>query len=568
MTLGGLTGLITVIILGLGLVGQWYTFFLGGWKEWQGPEGLGRIWLTALAWLGGLALMTASLQLASPDVHSRPWLRRLSYASHAVLNGLMLLVILLTLNLLTYVPWNTYKKPWQYLTFLDARYDWTRQNIYSLGSKSENILKGLDRPVRVHVIMPTSDHPLTHDIRALLDNCQAVSSKIKVEYLFRDRDARRINELAHEYNFHEAGVLVVTGDGPRREHRFISANDLREHAPASRGRNQVFSGENALLTAISSLTEPREESFLSYRAQVGGVFAFASQGPLFVLGPLRLKPEEPVVYFTQGSGEMDILDQRENSPNGAGELRRKLQRAGALQVKGLKLESEGTVEKGSDPDIVVAKAVPDDAALVIVAAGPRTRLSAHALEALGDYLQLPGSRAAAGPANIVGQGVAALTTAVSGPPLAPGLQYVAAMGLAQTDALGGRLSAKKGKLIVLLDPSLLNQVDGQKAGLQNAAGTFWPASGQQCGASRSTVEYRLPRSGGGRHSAEDTGRKGQSAHSGFRPADLSVPHGSCRRSWAPDQHAGRFSVDVLLQVPAESRPGHRRTLTGICAPLG
>src|SRR5579859_2571105 len=53
MSVGGVIGLVTSFILGLGLAWSWWDTFAGGWTAWQGKQG-GRIWLVLAAFFGGL----------------------------------------------------------------------------------------------------------------------------------------------------------------------------------------------------------------------------------------------------------------------------------------------------------------------------------------------------------------------------------------------------------------------------------------------------------------------------------------------------------------------------------
>src|SRR5262249_6642243 len=185
---GGLIGLITTGALGIGLTIKWWGTIASGWEAWQGSDG-SRIWWTLLALVGGLAIMFLSLQLARTEERTNPLLRRLLYGFNAVLSGLLLLAILVIINLLTYVKWEDFEsssyailRRLHYLAFINREHDWSRASLYSLSEKSEKILQKLDRPVRVYVVMSTQDE-LYHPMRALLDNCRAITDQVQVEYV-------------------------------------------------------------------------------------------------------------------------------------------------------------------------------------------------------------------------------------------------------------------------------------------------------------------------------------------------------------------------------------------------
>src|SRR5207249_7648400 len=102
LTIGGLSGLVTVLLIGLTLpYFEWWNVFVGGVESWR--KEWWRVGITMLALFGGLALMFASLQLARADERSSPGLRRLLYGYNAVLTGRLVLAILVVLNVSTYI---------------------------------------------------------------------------------------------------------------------------------------------------------------------------------------------------------------------------------------------------------------------------------------------------------------------------------------------------------------------------------------------------------------------------------------------------------------------------------
>src|SRR5437899_10702 len=70
--------------------------------------------------------------------------------------------------------------------YLPKSSDWTEAGIYTLSSKSENVLKGLKQPVKVYVMEQQRGERFDVDMRDLMENARAVSDKIQAEYLIRD----------------------------------------------------------------------------------------------------------------------------------------------------------------------------------------------------------------------------------------------------------------------------------------------------------------------------------------------------------------------------------------------
>ncbi len=156
-------------------------------------------------------------------------------------------------------------------------------------------------------------------------------------------------------------MLVVYGPEGKAEGRFVRYDDLLSTAavdPDPRAQRQLsFRGEAALMTEVKFLSEGQQK---------------------------------PVVYFTQGNGELDINDTQpaRDYDKGAGELRTLLEGAN-YTVKGLMLTSAEGI-KGDVPNTVLSTRVPADASLVVIA-GPRQALTAPALQALRAYADPPGN---------------------------------------------------------------------------------------------------------------------------------------------------------------------------------
>jgi hypothetical protein len=345
LILGGLLGLAIYIAWIVLVVVWWSPYVSGGPEAWQG-EGGWRFWVVATLGPIGLAISFAGLLHARSEEHSNPLLRRLLYGFNAVLAGQLVLMILIWLNIIGYLV-------------LPRESDWTRARLYTLDPLSQNILKGLDRPVKVYMILDSRQDRAYDDMNKLLDNCRAVTDKVQSELVLRGRQDARVRELMRRYLLLDpVGMLVVMGTEPNEDSQFIKYDDLYEAPPFDpmRGRSRrreepTFKGEDALMTAIRYLGEDKKK---------------------------------PTIYFLQGHGELDISSMSDARPRQkAQELRTQLEKAN-YEVKALRISTTGAAKEG-DSQEVVAKQVPDDASVLVIA-GPRGPLERETLEAIRVYM--------------------------------------------------------------------------------------------------------------------------------------------------------------------------------------
>jgi hypothetical protein len=344
---GGLAGFF-LWALSLVLTYLWRATIFGGLEAWQGPNWW-QLWVCALAEFGGLAIMFVSLMQARPVERSNAVLRRLLYGYNAVLTGLLLFEILRVGNILVY-------------NYFPLALDWTESGIYSLSDKSKNILQALEKPAKVYVVLRSDHDTERREIRTLLDNCRAVNDKLQVEYVDSDLDLARMRKLMSDYQLDQREALVVVyGIEGQSDHQVVKSSDVFAPDPDPRGPRGrfVFKGEDALMTALSSLEEGKSRTN---------------------------------VYFTQGNGELDLNSMDASPENWAmGSLRERLQK-GNYEVKGLQFSPVAGV-KSKSPLVTVSTKVPDDANLLVIA-GPRTPLPEFALKAVREYMNPTGADAA------------------------------------------------------------------------------------------------------------------------------------------------------------------------------
>jgi ABC-type uncharacterized transport system involved in gliding motility auxiliary subunit len=218
-----------------------------------------------------------------------------------------------------------------------VRGDWTKSKIYSLSSKTKNILKDITSEVRVVVLM-TQSTPLFGETKELLDRYQAACPRIKVEYIDPERDPLRTKALAQEFGVSAANTVVFASGGRKK---YVTSDQLADYdysgvqmgqAPRLKG----FKGEEQFTSAILGVVSPKV----------------------------------PKVYFVTGHGEHD--------PEGFGE-------DGMSQFKEMLARDNLDIQKTS----VLAGSVPGDCDLLVIA-GPKAPYTDAEKAALQTYLDKGG----------------------------------------------------------------------------------------------------------------------------------------------------------------------------------
>ena len=349
LLLGGLIGLqVAIVSVWRGVL--WWKTISGGLEAWQGPDWY-RLWVVLAEMLVGLTILFVSLLLAREQEQETPILRRLLYGYAAALTGLLLLLILIVVNVFAYF-------------YMPEPTDWTASKLYTLSDKAIKILEELKKEkksVKIYFILTNRQDRgwYYEDVYGLLDNLRAASDRVQTEMVLRDSNPGRMGELQERYSIiAEPGLLVVYGDESEGADQFIKRDDLYE-TPTRPGSRPPFKGEDAVMSAINHLSEGKTK---------------------------------PVLYFTQGNGELDIgatnqFSARANQRITA--LVDRLQKAN-YEVKGLVLSD---VARAAPPGLrmVVASQVPDDAVAVVVA-GPQRTMSDFAAAALGKYMDKPNAK--------------------------------------------------------------------------------------------------------------------------------------------------------------------------------
>lgn len=379
LAMGGLLGLsLFAATVARTLVWRESTLF-GGLAAWQG-EHAWRFWLCAYLGILALALMAGSLLLARTDVRGSPILRRIFYGFNTGLTALLLLLVLVVLNIVTYAMF-----PYQL--------DWTsRRGVYALSESSKNLLSRLDRETTIHLILPKGREEY-QDLFTFLENCQAHTSRFQIKHVSIESDMKDLQRLVERYPVidqklssvgrfetrrRRGGMLIVYGEeaGAARTvppHHFLLASEIYEESKTKENKGAVtetFLGELVLMNQLSILMAEKKSK----------------------------------VYVLQGNGELDLFSpgtgkgvfrgnflSRELKDFGMGGLRMYLA-GGVYDVVGLTFDPEVKTVKGemvAAPVEDKGRAIPLDADFVIIP-GPSRPLPAEAIAALDRYLQKGG----------------------------------------------------------------------------------------------------------------------------------------------------------------------------------
>lgn len=339
-----LVGFLTVICLAIP-----YTWMRSG--ELLNRQGWSTMqpWLIVLAYVVGLGSMFASLLAIKSEERSSAGLRRWIYGYNAFLGALLFLAILGVVN-----AWFALYGP--------EPSDWTSENIYSLSPATKKLVKSIEKPVRVYVIL-RPDTLLEQDVLGTLNNCKALNSQLEIVELPLVRsNVKQLDELIKKYEvlrdatgFAQGLLLVQDPSSNTPLSTFISEEDLEEVTGGMRGMGpgqRFYKGEQAIYSALRDF---------------------------------RQEKKKVTIYFTQDSGELSIdenaaRNQREAlASRSIVALKQRIEKAGYV-VKPLnlgQLESDGKT----------LSAIPEDALMVIVA--DPLRMTPEKASVLENYLKRP-----------------------------------------------------------------------------------------------------------------------------------------------------------------------------------
>lgn len=338
------SALLAVGVLGgllLMLIGLWYFVglfdILTQWITTGTPKNAWKILTAMLVFVFGAGLAFIAVQPARAEERNNQQLRRLVYGSNLGITVMLLLMLLVAVNIIAGVK-------------LPNKLDTTASGFYSLQPTTQTFIQQLDQPVTVYILMPEEGPPFTDMRRLVQAAADANPSKFIVRYLSQTTlaDIQKVKSKFPQADVEDYGIIVAVGQDEDR-YTFIRAGDFikrdRGQAPGDPGK-AFFQGESILMKELIFLAENRTK---------------------------------PIVYFTQGHGELSLgggfgMEDTAGPSRSIATLKSHLEKNN-IEVRPLTFE--------------IGKAkVPDDATLVVVA-DPRSGLSPDAVQAITTYMNTP-----------------------------------------------------------------------------------------------------------------------------------------------------------------------------------
>jgi hypothetical protein len=295
-----------------------------------------------LVFLVGAGLAFAAALPARAEERNNPTLRRFIYGSNFALTALLLLFALVVGNVFLGLR-------------LPNRLDTTESGFYTLGDDTKRFLATLDQPVKVYSTLTDLDRAVanrvSNDTRRLLEAARdANPAKFQVRQIdpvLNKDEIKSLQARFPQFDLNTLGVLIAVGEDEKRA-SFVRFNDL-------------YSQESA--------------------GGFGSEPTITFQGEAKILGEVRFLAEssaKPVVYFTQGSGELEVAPASAAAPGAVTARGRP-----ATQLKAI-LEKNYVDVRPWRPEAADPK-VPDDATAVVVA-DPRSPIPAEVAAAIQAYM--------------------------------------------------------------------------------------------------------------------------------------------------------------------------------------
>jgi len=335
---------VAFMLLGFALFYLWF----GELAKWLGQaekaEPLKPL-IAMLAFLLGAGLLFAGVQPLRAEERNDLLLRRIVYGTNFFLTTLLLVVGLIFVNVLA-----TLKLP--------SKLDTTESGFYTLSDTTKDYVAKLDKDVIIYSTIPETREGT--DILRVLNAFQEANPKqVKLKQLSLTLDKAEIAALKTKFPSTDLvdadgrprlGILIALGPDEKR-YQFIQSAELfgREESKAGQAPGRrTFQAEPKIIREVLFLTENKQK---------------------------------PVIYFTQGSGELAIDPSApgvERGPNfRAGTFLKQALIADYCDVKPLVFDA-----LAPDPQI------PADATVVCIA-DPTSKLSDGAIRALTKYMGSP-----------------------------------------------------------------------------------------------------------------------------------------------------------------------------------
>ncbi len=297
--------------------------------------------IAVLAVLLGAGALFAGVQPLRAEERNDPLLRRIVYGTNFFLTTLLLAVGLIFVNVLA-----TLKLP--------SKLDTTESGFYTLSDTTTDYLKRLDKDVVIYTTIQETREG-TDVLRVLSAFQEANPKQVKLKQLSLTLDKGEIAALKTKFPAADivdaegrvrVGIVLALGPDEKR-YQFIQQSELFGRDEKQQGASKrTFQAEPRIIREILFLTENKQK---------------------------------PVIYFTQGAGEIAIeTPAGEKNPNfRAGEFLKQALIGDYCDVKPLLFDA-----------LAVDPQVPADATVVCVA-DPTTKMSDAAVRALQKYMGTP-----------------------------------------------------------------------------------------------------------------------------------------------------------------------------------
>jgi len=176
--------------------------------------------------------------MAAPDLKGRT-----AVGANVLLSLVLAIVLLLMVNWLAARQW--------------TRGDWTAGRLYSISERTEQIVRGLDQPVRVTVFLAPGD-PSYDGVRELLARMDELSDRVGVEYLDPDRDRDRAKALLEKFQIYDLDAVVFEC-GERS--KYVTSDQIVDYdfdTPGGQARFKGFKAEAEFVSALLDVSEARQ----------------------------------------------------------------------------------------------------------------------------------------------------------------------------------------------------------------------------------------------------------------------------------------------------------------------
>ncbi|HEX4611705.1 MAG TPA: Gldg family protein [Urbifossiella sp.] len=336
LAVGSLLGA-SLIVVGAFFFLRWHES-LTKWLDTRDPKEAEWVAYPLLMVITGAGLVFVAIQPARAEERDNQTLRRLVYGANLGLTVLLLAIGLAIANVV-------------FAHKVQNTLDTTATGFYTLSEATKTTVARLPEPVTAYVILPDAGVREFDDVRQLMYLAQEASGgKLIPQFISPVTNKTELQRLQEKYpkvDKAAMGVLLTAGGEDSKRAEFIPVSELfKMDRRPNGGQQETFIGEAVIVQKLRYLADA---------------------------------DAKPVVYFTQGSGELGLAPGGDagfaKADREAGQLKTFLQGSN-LDVRPLEIKAGGKAE------------VPADATVVVVA-DPVTPLPEAGVKALRDYMTGP-----------------------------------------------------------------------------------------------------------------------------------------------------------------------------------